>query len=623
LSQEKYGGAPAPAAPAGAADAPARFGDDGALWAGFTGPRSAGEFCESWLALQCRELKSASAGLLLLREEDGRFTPAAVWPDRKTDVRRLAAPAREALALRSGHVARDGAQVHVSYPLEASGILQGVVVVELEGLSGDEVVAALRRLHWGAGWLETLFRRRDAQRDQERLARSDLTLGMLARAAEHERSRESATAVATHLATELGCSRVSLGILRRRSVKLAAISHQASFEERAQVIDAIENAMEEALDQDSSVVHPATAATERRIAFAHQELARKGGTQAVLTVPLVSAGGSVGALTLERDGGKPFTDADIAAMEAVGAALGPLVEARGRSERLLAGKAVDATRDWTHKLVGPRRPGLKLAALAALAAVAFLALARDEFRVNAKTVIEGTVQRSAAAPFDGFVASAPVRAGQQVEENQVLASLDLRDINLEAARWRAERDQQSLRYQEALGKQDRVQARIFAAQLRQAEAQLALLETKAERAVIRAPFAGVVVSGDLSQQIGGPVETGKVLFEIAPLDSYRAVLQVEERDFAYVKPGQRGALRLAGQASVPVAFTVASVVPVATSGDGRNTFRVEAHLDDGPGWVRPGMEGVAKVAIEDRPLIWVWTRTLVDWVRLQAWAWLP
>ena len=60
---------------------------------------------------------------------------------------------------------------------------------------------------------------------------------------------------------------------------------------------------------------------------------------------------------------------------------------------------------------------------------------------------------------------------------------------------------------------------VFAAQINQAEAQLALAEEKLARATLVAPFDGIVVSGDLSQQLGTPVEQGKLLFEIAPLEA--------------------------------------------------------------------------------------------------------
>jgi hypothetical protein len=39
--------------------------------------------------------------------------------------------------------------------------------------------------------------------------------------------------------------------------------------------------------------------------------------------------------------------------------------------------------------------------------------------------------------------------------------------------------------------------------------------------------------------------------------------------------------------------------------------------------LRPGMEGVGKVEIGSRRLIWIWTHELIDWARLKLWSWLP
>jgi hypothetical protein len=39
--------------------------------------------------------------------------------------------------------------------------------------------------------------------------------------------------------------------------------------------------------------------------------------------------------------------------------------------------------------------------------------------------------------------------------------------------------------------------------------------------------------------------------------------------------------------------------------------------------LRPGMEGIAKIEIDQRPLLWVWTRGLVEWLRLRLWEWTP
>src|SRR5690606_25684321 len=219
--------------------------------------------------------------------------------------------------------------------------------------------------------------------------------------------------------------------------------------------------------------------------------------------------------------------------------LGPVVEARLERERWLRGRLIEKPLQALAKLAGPRRPALKLATLMVLLAVLFLAFADGEFRVNARTFVEGRVQRAAVAPFDGYIAQSFVRAGDNVRQGDVLATLDDRELELERTRWAAEKLQSERKYQEALAKHDRAAARILAAQREQADAQLALAEEKLLRSRIVAPFDAVVVSGDLSQMHGTPVEKGKVLFELAPLDSYRVVLHVDERDIAYVVAGQR------------------------------------------------------------------------------------
>ena len=63
--------------------------------------------------------------------------------------------------------------------------------------------------------------------------------------------------------------------------------------------------------------------------------------------------------------------------------------------------------------------------------------------------------------------------------------------------------------------------------MKQIDAQLELIDAQLARMRLTAPFSGVVVSGDLSQSLGSPVEHGQVLFEVAPLDAYRVILEVE------------------------------------------------------------------------------------------------
>ena len=106
----------------------------------------------------------------------------------------------------------------------------------------------------------------------------------------------------------------------------------------------------------------------------------------------------------------------------------------------------------------------------------------------------------------GYVATAPVRAGAQVRRGDVLATLDDRDLRLEQARYRSEADQAEQKYHDANARRDRTAAAQASAQQRQAQAQLDLVDEKLSRSRITAPLDGLVVSGDLTQLLGSPVE---------------------------------------------------------------------------------------------------------------------
>jgi hypothetical protein len=119
------------------------------------------------------------------------------------------------------------------------------------------------------------------------------------------------------------------------------------------------------------------------------------------------------------------------------------------------------------------------------------------------------------------------------------------------------------------------------------------------------------------------VERGQVLFEIAPLDSYRIALRVDERDIAHVALAQRGELAVASMPQERFGFAISKITSVNTAKEGVNYFRVEATLERRDLRLRPGMEGVGKIYVDQRKLVWIWTRTLTDWARLRLWSWLP
>lgn len=310
-------------------------------------------------------------------------------------------------------------------------------------------------------------------------------------------------------------------------------------------------------------------------------------------------------------------------VEALAALAGPILERTRREDRWIATKITESALGLIGRLVGPRHLGLKAAVAIATAVVLFFAFATGDFRVSASTTLEPLVRQALVAPFNGYVARAPARAGDTMRRGQVLATLDDRDLRLSRAKWASQEEQLLRQYQQAMALRNAAQVVILTAQLDQVRAEMALVDDQLKRTNITAPFDGVVVTGDLSQSLSAPVERGQVLFEVAPPAAYRVVLQVDERDITYVAERQRGTLLLTGAPTEPLSLTVDKITPVSTAREGRNYFRVEATLEGAADALRPGMEGVGKVEIDRRLLAWIWTRQVVDWIRLQLWTWLP
>lgn len=602
---------------------------ESAAWGRFSAPRDAADFCSGWLAVVCTQIDRVNAALLLLKaEEDGAYAVAAVWPDRSRNMQYLSAAAQKALTERRGVVlASDGVSApsrdhpaFVGYPVEVSGELHGAVVLDVARGSDHELQRALRLLHWGSAWLIDHFRQQALADRDERLGRLSLATDIVATAVQERRFTAAALAVANELAARLECNRVSLGFERSGSIEVKAISHTATFDRKTDMVRLIEDAMDEVLDLDVALVHPAP--KDDIGSIAHAELARALGTAAACSVPLKVDGKTTGVLTLERDG-EAFDPSTIELCRTVGLLLGPVLDLKRDNERGVPARAAAAMAGGARALFGPRHPGLKLIATLIAAGLAYLSLAEGEFRVAARTAIEGAVQRAAVAPYDGYIAESRVRAGDSVHKDQVLARLEDKDLQLERTRWRSEREQLERKFRQALAAQDRGAMAVTAAQVKQAEAQLALVEERLARATLVAPFDGVVVSGDLSHLLGTPVEQGKVLFEVAPLDAYRVILKVDERDITHVRLGQRGELTLPALPGESLPFSVKQITSVTTADDGRNFFRVEAQIERSSARLRPGMEGIGKVSIEDRRLLWIWTHSLIDWLRVSLWTWLP
>ncbi|MCV2351103.1 efflux RND transporter periplasmic adaptor subunit [Paucibacter sp. Y2R2-4] len=331
--------------------------------------------------------------------------------------------------------------------------------------------------------------------------------------------------------------------------------------------------------------------------------------------PLQEQGEVVAVLVAQGD---VSSDASLSVLRTSVSLAEPLLRRWRDAEHPLPIQAWRSLRRAGSRIFGPGHPTWKAGAgIAGVAALLLLLLPVDD-RVTAQTIIEGQKRQVISAPFEGYIREALVRPGDHVNKGQTLLRLDDRDLKLEQAKLRGERDQAGARLRQAMAEREAAAIALAGAELQGVDGQLALVEAKLARAQLFTPMDGTVVTGDWVQQLGAPVEAGKELFEIAS-EGYRIVLHIPERDIARVRSGQSGVLRLAGLPHTGHSLVVNRVTATASVQDGVNGFRAEASwIGDTPA-LSPGMQGIAKVVVGKSNLLSIWTRESLDWLRLKIW----
>ena len=155
--------------------------------------------------------------------------------------------------------------------------------------------------------------------------------------------------------------------------------------------------------------------------------------------------------------------------------------------------------------------------------------------------------------------------------------------------------------------------------MERAAAELELIEYQTAQSSLISPFDALLVSGDLSQRVGASVRQGDVLFELSPSEEYRLALYVDEFRINDIRQSQTGRLVVSAIPDKEFPFTVTRINPVAEIRDGATVYRVEAKPSGDLSMLSVGLEGVAKVYVDRRLLLSIWTRGAKDWMTIQMW----
>jgi len=604
---------------------------------------SGAQFFVNLLAVQCFLSQADSAAILANNEQKGvdvlaiypalsssgrsptqpggqQTTPA--WLNQSAELLREAT-STDAVIVKALRDADDDNRADRSYivlvPLKIADVGEAMETFVVRTSNRDALEASQEQLELTANLLGISEKRLTLQKKQAGLRRLQQAMETLSAINRQNRFTSTAMALCNESASQWQCERVSVGFLKGRYVRLKAMSHTEDFSRKMKIVQDIESVMEECLDQDCEVIYPASQEAAY-ISRSAGELSRQHGPLAVLSLPFRQDGEARAVLSLERESGKSFNLEEIEAIrlacELCTARLLELYE----HDRWIGARVVAKARGALAILLGPKYTWTKILAILVLGVVLFLIFGKGQYRAEAPFVLETTYQQVVCASFDGYIKGVNVEVGDTVKENETtLAELDTAELRLQLAAAKAEKAGYLKQVAAAMRDGETAQAQIAQANSDKVDAQIELLNYLIEQGKIISPISGTVVKGDLKRQIGAPVKTGDVLFEVMPLESLRAELLVPEDQIFDIAVDQEGYLATVSYPAQRIKFVVERINPMAEVVNNRNVFKVRVRLLERRSWMRPGMEGVAKVSIGKRRYIWIWTRRIVNWLRMKLW----
>lgn len=429
-----------------------------------------------------------------------------------------------------------------------------------------------------------------------------------------------AIAIVNQLRSKLGCEQVAIASVRRRQVRLLAISGFADVSERTPGSQAILGAMTECLDLGRAIAVSAARADGDACPL-HRHWSAEAEGAGVATIPLREAGrGSTSVvLALRHVPGRQFTDEELKKIGDSVAAYPAALRVADLAHRSLLSHASDSFA--RHALgVGVHRGWIRLAVtLACCAALAWFSFGTMDHQVSANARIEPALVQHLTAPFAARIAGASAREGDRVHAGDVLFELDTAALAVERSRLTASIAAAGIEAETARSKGDHAGAKLVEARAEVDRALLASTERRIADATVRAPADGIVLHGDLRDRVGATVAAGESLLEFVADGSMRLVMDVAERDVLHVAPGAGVEFRPHARPDIVIHLALDRIRPAAEQHGPESVFVADAPLDHLEPWMLSGVEGAVRIDAGSGPVWWTLFHRMIDNVRLRLW----
>jgi len=512
--------------------------------------------------------------------------------------------------------------------LRAEGQIVAVAAVITRCRDLERARQRLLSMQLVAGYFELWTMRRSGEQNQIVARNHQDALQLVSSVGTTDGFESGAMNLCNELANRVGATRVALGWVKGRNVKVRALSHTEKFDKKQELVVQLQKVMEECADQEEPVRYDCDGERSDNVTRAAEVLSRQQGGNSVLSLPLRGKEDVWGVLTVEWAPPNKPSAQTAEALIIASSVLAPQLRDRYQNDRWLAVKVGHSIQENARLVIGPRHMLVKLIVVLVFAAAVIITFYKPMYHVSAAFRLEAEGRQTIAAPFQAKIEQLKVKLGQTVKKGDVLVVLDTQELENKKADADAQYDAKMIEYRTYLADPTKVaQAGIARAESEAAAAQSRVCKIEIEQGMLVAPFDGVIIKGDLEDKVGTVVKLGDSLMEIAPGRALRAELSISERDIQELADpirvglnhAQRGKLATTSFPDRDIPFTVERIIPLGNAKEGDNVFTVYARLDANPGWLRPGMQGEAKVDTEHRRVVWIWTHRLIEFLRLKLW----
>ena len=395
-----------------------------------------------------------------------------------------------------------------------------------------------------------------------------------------------------------GCSMLVLGSTRENNkVRLHVVSDVVKIDSRTRQSRQFIKVMQECRQHLQPILWPGEANdTGHGQSLLMKELVRSAGMQqgAAVFLPGVKKNGTVLIFlwNLEQERSSRLADLRNAAT-----LLGPAFHA------IISSGSPKKVETNVREMSGKKRILVAGAVVLLLCAVTFFP---KEFNLHPDTWVRPVQVQYVVARFDGILDKVFVEPGDRVKKGTSLATLDGREINLELRSIEADRDKALKMRDNYMATNDIAPAQIALLEAKRLQERSNLLTDRQQKLDLKSPLDGIVLSGDLKQDVGGPVGRGQMLFEIAPLETVLVELAVLDEDVSYVVKDMEVEVYFDAFPGRTWKATVDRIAPKSEIVQGANIFLTTLELENEDRVLQPGMQGHATVKCGRRSLAWIY-----------------